>query len=112
MEGTWAAWRGTPDEVGCDPCPAGRVCLAKTGNLSQTTPCPEGHICGEATTPKTQTTHACLEGFYCGSATTPQTMYYYLCIPGFYCGNQTTDANRRKSSQRPGRLNVGENVFE
>jgi hypothetical protein len=96
LEGTWAAWRGTPDEVGCDPCPAGRVCLAKTGNLSQTTPCPEGHICGEATTPKTQTSHACLEGFYCGSATTPDTMYYYLCIPGFYCGNQTTDANRRK----------------
>ncbi|KAF4648256.1 hypothetical protein FOL46_003143, partial [Perkinsus olseni] len=38
VAGTWAVLRGTEDETGCDPCPAGRFCLGKTGNVSETNP--------------------------------------------------------------------------
>ncbi|KAF4668451.1 hypothetical protein FOL47_003034 [Perkinsus chesapeaki] len=94
VAGTWSALRGTEDETGCDPCPAGRFCLAKTGNLSETNPCPEGNICGEGTTLETASKVLCFDGFFCGPGTSPTSVYQSLCLKEFYCPQGTTFANR------------------
>ncbi|EER01866.1 plexin, putative [Perkinsus marinus ATCC 50983] len=92
--GTWTVLRGTEDETGCDPCPAGRFCFTKTGNLSETNPCPEGYICGEGTTLETASKIPCLNGYYCGTGTSPISVYDSLCLKEFYCPEGTTYANR------------------
>eukprot|EP00929_Paragymnodinium_shiwhaense_P068504 TRINITY_DN34467_c0_g1_i2.p1 TRINITY_DN34467_c0_g1~~TRINITY_DN34467_c0_g1_i2.p1 ORF type:complete len:2673 (-),score=484.12 TRINITY_DN34467_c0_g1_i2:4120-11166(-) len=93
--GTWSPWRGTPDFSACEPCPAGRVCPAGTGNVSMGMACPEGYICGEGTTHHEKAT-PCLDGFYCGPSTKPADVYNNLCPAGFYCARLTTLANRYK----------------
>lgn len=93
-EGTYAPFRGTPQDINCEPCPAGRICLAQTANITSTNPCSEGYVCGEATTLSSSTLHVCPAGFYCPSETTAASVYSHLCPVGFVCQSGTGLANR------------------
>ena len=93
-EGTFSQWRGAPDQTSCEPCPSGRICLAKTANITATNPCAEGYMCGDGTTLSTSSAHLCFSGFVCPKSTTPESVYGNLCGASFVCKSGTTFADQ------------------
>ena len=92
--GSFAPFRGVPDDISCEPCPAGRICLSQTANITSTNACSEGYLCGEATTLSSSTLYVCPAGFFCPRQTTPSSVYSNLCPVGFVCKSNTGFADR------------------
>jgi hypothetical protein len=93
-DGTYSFIRGVPNVLDCEPCPSGRICLSKTGNITQSYPCSEGYFCGEGVTLTTSTANICPNGFVCNKGTSPITVSSYLCPAAFVCQAGTTFADQ------------------
>ena len=95
--GTFSFLRGAPSVFNCEPCPSGRVCPAKTANITQSDACGEGFICAEGTSLDVATSYICEAGYVCSKGSTPKTVYSNLCPKGYVCDKGTTFANQYRT---------------
>ena len=98
---------GTSFDHACQPCPAGRFCVAGSTTAAMTaSTCPAGYICPEGTESATQypcpsgtyqpldsqvsfaACLTCANGTYCAEGSSSNTN---ICRPGYYCPAGTTE---------------------